>query len=77
MKTRIIVSVTIIILTILALLVGLGKNNDEGIKIGFVTTLSTGSQAIGIDMQDAFDLAIEHLNGEMAGIEVKVYYEDD
>lgn len=77
MKTRIIVSVTIIILTILALLVGLGSNNDEGIKIGFVTTLSTGSQAIGIDMQDAFDLAIEHLNGEMAGIEVKVYYEDD
>jgi len=49
----------------------------DNIKIGFVTTLSTGAGAIGKDMRDAVDLAVEHLGGKMAGKDIEVIYEDD
>jgi branched-chain amino acid transport system substrate-binding protein len=47
------------------------------VKIGFVTTLSGPTAAIGNDMRDAFDLAIDHLDGKMGGLPVQVIYEDD
>ena len=49
---------------------------DE-IKIGFVTTLTTGGAVIGNDMKDAVDLAMEHLGGKMAGKTATVLFEDD
>nr|MBX2884602.1 ABC transporter substrate-binding protein [Granulosicoccus sp.] len=49
---------------------------DE-IKIGFVTTLTTGAAVIGNDMKDAVELAIEHLDGKMAGKPFEVLFEDD
>ncbi|PHQ67144.1 MAG: ABC transporter substrate-binding protein [Sneathiella sp.] len=49
----------------------------DNIKIGFVTTLSTGAGAIGKDMRDAANLAIEHLGGKMAGKNIEIIYEDD
>lgn len=49
---------------------------DE-VKIGFVTTLTTGAGVIGRDMKDAVDLAVEHIGGKMAGLDVEVLYEDD
>jgi branched-chain amino acid transport system substrate-binding protein len=49
----------------------------DKIKIGFVTTLSTGAGAIGKDMRDAFELGMDHIGGKMGGKEVEVIYEDD
>jgi branched-chain amino acid transport system substrate-binding protein len=50
---------------------------EDTVKIGFVTTLTTPAAVLGQDMQDAFNLAIEHLGGEMGGKPVEVIYEDD
>ena len=49
----------------------------DKVKIGFVTTLTTPAAVIGNDMKDAFDLALEHIGGKMAGLDVEVIYEDD
>ncbi|WP_373089025.1 ABC transporter substrate-binding protein [Sneathiella sp.] len=49
----------------------------DTIKIGFVTTLTTGAGAIGKDMRESVDLAVEHLGGKMAGKDIEVIYEDD
>jgi branched-chain amino acid transport system substrate-binding protein len=49
----------------------------DSVKIGFVTTLSTGAGAIGKDMREAVDLAVEHLGGKMAGKNIEIIYEDD
>lgn len=49
---------------------------DE-IKIGFVTTLTTGGAVIGNDMRDAVNLALEHIDNTMAGKKVNLIFEDD
>lgn len=50
---------------------------DEPIKIGFVTTLSTGAGVIGQDMRDGVELALDQLDRKMGGSDVRVIYEDD
>ncbi|MFN3398845.1 MAG: ABC transporter substrate-binding protein [Ferrovibrio sp.] len=50
---------------------------NKKIKIGFVTTLSGPNAAIGVDMKNSVELAVEHLNKKMGGIPVEVVYEDD
>ncbi|MEO1159592.1 MAG: ABC transporter substrate-binding protein, partial [Pseudomonadota bacterium] len=47
------------------------------IKIGYVTTLTTPAAVLGNDMKDAVDLAVEHLDGKMAGKSVEIIFEDD
>ncbi len=47
------------------------------IKIGFVTTLTTPAAVIGRDMQDAVELALEHIGGRMGPENVEVIYGDD
>src|SRR6266567_3318366 len=47
------------------------------VKIGFLTTLSGGPAAVGNDMRDAFELALDHLGRKMSGLPVRVIYEDD
>ena len=47
------------------------------VKIGFVTTLTTGAAIIGKDMQNAVDLAVEHMGGKMGDLDVNVIYGDD
>lgn len=54
-----------------------GASHGEPVKIGFVTTLTTPAAVIGNDMKNAFDLALEHIGGEMGGRKVEVIYEDD
>ena len=49
----------------------------ESIKIGFVTTLTTGAAIIGVDQQKAVDLAVEHIGGKMGSLDVEILYEDD
>jgi len=47
------------------------------VKIGFVTTLTTGAAVIGNDIKKAVDLAMEHIGGKMAGLNVQLIYADD
>ena len=49
----------------------------QDIKIGFVTTTTTPAGAIGRDMVDAVNLAIEHVGGKIAGRGIKLIVEDD
>ena len=49
----------------------------DTVKIGFVTTLTGGAGAMGNDMRDAAELALDHLDRKMGGLDVKMIYEDD
>ena len=49
----------------------------DKVKIGFITTLTTGAAVIGNDMKNAVDLAMEHIGGKMGGLDVDLIYEDD
>lgn len=49
----------------------------EDVKIGFVTTLTTGAAVIGNDMKNAVDLAMDHLGGMAGETKLEVIYGDD
>ncbi len=49
----------------------------EPIKIGFVTTLTTGAAVIGKDQQNAVELALDHMDRKMGGRDVEIVYGDD
>lgn len=49
----------------------------EDIKIGFVTTLTTGGAVIGNDQRDAVNLAMEQLGNTMGGKPATILFEDD
>jgi branched-chain amino acid transport system substrate-binding protein len=61
----------------LALAVHCASAQHRNVKIGFVTTLSGAPAAVGNDMRDAFELALDHLGRKMSGLPVQVIYEDD
>jgi branched-chain amino acid transport system substrate-binding protein len=50
---------------------------QDGAKIGFVATFSGPAAAIGNDMRDAFELALDHLGRKVGGLPAQVVYEDD
>ena len=52
-------------------------NAQQGIKIGFITTLSGPPAIIGKHMKDSVDLALDHLGHKMDGKAVEVIYGDD
>ena len=70
MKT---VTILVAILALLTAPVGAA----DTVKIGFVTTLTTPAGVIGKDMVDAVNLALEHIGGKMAGLDVELIIEDD
>lgn len=49
---------------------------DE-VKIGFITTLTTGAASIGKDQENAVNLALEHIDNTMGGKPVKLVMADD
>lgn len=49
----------------------------EPIKIGMITTLSTGAGYLGEDVRDGFLLAVKEESGKLGGTEVEVMVEDD
>jgi len=49
----------------------------ESVKIGFVTTLTTGAAVIGKDMQNAANLAVTHLGGKAGNLDLEVIFADD
>jgi branched-chain amino acid transport system substrate-binding protein len=61
----------------LALAAHCATAQQKDVKIGFVTTLSGGPAAVGNDMRDGFELALDHLGRKMSGLPVHVIYEDD
>ena len=60
----------------LALLAAPAAAQDK-IKIGYVTTLTTGAAVIGNDMRNAVELALEHIDNKMGALDVEVIYGDD
>ena len=50
---------------------------NKSVKIGFVSTFSGPTGAMGNDMRNSFELALDHLGRKMAGVPVEVIYEDD
>lgn len=69
-----------VITTIIALLIAMClplASHADSVKIGFVTTLTTPAGAIGEDMKNAVNLAIEHLGDKMAGKDIEIIFEDD
>ena len=66
----------LLILAALALLASPTFAADK-VKIGFITTLTTPAGVIGKDMADAVNLAMEHIDGKMAGLDVDLMIEDD
>jgi branched-chain amino acid transport system substrate-binding protein len=50
---------------------------QKSIRIGFVSTFSGPTAVIGNDMRNSFELALDHLGRQMAGLPVDVIYEDD
>src|SRR6188472_1356110 len=49
----------------------------DSVKIGFVSTFSGPAAAIGNDMRNSFELALDHMGRKIGGLPVEVIYEDD
>ena len=63
--------------TALMLAAGPAMAQQKTIKIGFVSTFTGPVAAIGNDMRNSFELALDHLGRKMGGLPVEVIYEDD
>lgn len=50
---------------------------QDKIRIGYITTLSGPTAAIGNDMRNSVELALDHLGRKMGGKPVEIIYEDD
>jgi branched-chain amino acid transport system substrate-binding protein len=50
---------------------------QKTIKIGFISTFSGPTAAIGNDMRNSFELGLDHVGRKLGGIPVEVIYEDD
>ncbi len=49
----------------------------DQVKIGFITTLTTGAASIGKDQENAVNLALEHIDNKMGGKPVELIMADD
>ena len=61
----------------LALAAGPAMAQQKTVKIGFVSTFSGPTAAIGNDMRNSFELSLDHLGRKLGGLPVEVIYEDD
>jgi branched-chain amino acid transport system substrate-binding protein len=50
---------------------------QQKVKIGFITTLSGPTGAIGADMKNSVELALDHLGRKVGGLETEIIYGDD
>ena len=60
-----------------ALAVSPALAQQKTVKIGFVSTFSGPVAAIGNDMRNSFELALDHHGRKLGGLPVEVIYEDD
>jgi branched-chain amino acid transport system substrate-binding protein len=63
--------------TALALAAGPALAQQKTVKIGFISTFSGPPAAIGNDMKNSFELALDHHGRKLGGLPVEVIYEDD
>ena len=70
MKTRLLAAAA-------ALTVAAGAGAADKVKIGFVSTLSGPSAALGVDIRDAFQLAVKLNGGKLGGLPAEVLVGDD
>lgn len=49
----------------------------DGIKVGFMSTLSGPAAGLGVDIRDGFQLAMKHLGGKLGGLPAEVIVADD
>jgi branched-chain amino acid transport system substrate-binding protein len=63
--------------SLLALAASSAFAQQQSIKIGFISTFSGPAAAIGNDMRNAFELALDHHGRKIGGLPVEVIYEDD
>ncbi len=59
------------------LLAAVSAQAADPVKIGMITTLSTGAGYLGQEVRDGFMLAVEEEGGKLGGVPVKVMVEDD
>ncbi|MDP1525777.1 MAG: ABC transporter substrate-binding protein [Rhodocyclaceae bacterium] len=50
---------------------------NEGVKVGFVSTLSGPAAGLGVDIRDGFQLGMKHLGGKLGGKPAEVIIADD
>ncbi|HIE77119.1 MAG TPA: ABC transporter substrate-binding protein, partial [Gammaproteobacteria bacterium] len=67
----------IVLLSVVATLTALPAAAADTVKIGFVTTLTTPAGAIGRDMVEAANIALDHIGHKMGGKDVEFIVEDD
>ncbi|MBX9828546.1 MAG: ABC transporter substrate-binding protein [Xanthobacteraceae bacterium] len=64
-------------LAALALAAAPATAQQKTVKIGFISTFSGPVAAIGNDMRNSFELALDHHGRKIGGLPVEVIYEDD
>ena len=50
---------------------------QQKLKIGFISTFSGPQGVIGADMKNSVELALDHLNRKVGGLDTEVFYGDD
>jgi len=58
-------------------MLGISVAQAETVKVGYMTTLSGGAGIIGNQMQNAVNLAMDHLGGKLGGMDAEVIFVDD
>jgi branched-chain amino acid transport system substrate-binding protein len=61
----------------IAMLFGFAAHAADKVKIGFISTLSGPNASIGIDIRDAFNLAVKLNGGKLGGLPAEVLVGDD
>ena len=61
----------------MALAAATAVNAADKVKVGFISTLSGPNAAIGIDIRDAFNLAVKLNGGKLGGLPAEVLVTDD
>src|SRR5438105_15168375 len=61
----------------LSLALASGVQAADKVKVGFVSTLSGPSAALGIDIRDGFNLAVKLNGGKLGGLPAEVLVSDD
>jgi branched-chain amino acid transport system substrate-binding protein len=64
-------------LVLAALALALDAQAAERIKVGFISTLSGPSAALGVDIRDGFQLAVKMNGGKLGGLPAEVLIGDD
>jgi branched-chain amino acid transport system substrate-binding protein len=68
---------TVLAAAAFALVAGPSMAQEKTVKIGFISTFSGPTAAIGKDMRNSFELGLDHLGRKLGGLPVEVIYEDD